>query len=112
MRAHVLDTGNEARAGARRRAALAVLALCVVTAAALSQRADDARSQSAPAQPNIVVITTDDQALSMLHGKFMPNAFKQIAEQGTMFTNSIVTTPLCCPRGRACRPVSTRTTTR
>ena len=33
----------------------------------------------------------------MLHGKFMPNAFKQIAEQGTMFTNPIVTTPLCCP---------------
>jgi arylsulfatase A-like enzyme len=97
MRAQVLDTGNGAPVRARRRTALAVLALCVVTAAALLQRADDARSQSAQAQPNIVVITTDDQALSMLHGKFMPNAFKQIAEQGTMFTNSIVTTPLCCP---------------
>jgi N-acetylglucosamine-6-sulfatase len=97
MRSHVLDTGSGPPVSARGRAALAVLGLSVVAAAALSHRADDARSQSTQAQPNIVVITTDDQALSMLHGKFMPNAFKQIAEQGTMFTNSIVTTPLCCP---------------
>jgi N-acetylglucosamine-6-sulfatase len=48
-------------------------------------------------KPNIVAIVTDDQTLASLNESTMPNVLNQIAAQGTSFTNSIATTPLCCP---------------
>ncbi|MGI9556999.1 MAG: sulfatase-like hydrolase/transferase, partial [Solirubrobacterales bacterium] len=47
--------------------------------------------------PNIVTIVTDDQPLSMMDERALPNTFKLLADRGTSFTDSIVTTPLCCP---------------
>ena len=46
--------------------------------------------------PNIVVITTDDQRLT-LNGRIMPETKKRVVDKGTRFTQAIVTTPLCCP---------------
>lgn len=46
-------------------------------------------------RPNIIVIYTDDQdAASVEH---MPSLQQFLAQQGISFSNSFVTTPLCCP---------------
>ena len=50
-----------------------------------------------PNRPNIIVIRTDDQALDELDAETMPKTIGLLAGQGTTFTDSIVTTPLCCP---------------
>jgi N-acetylglucosamine-6-sulfatase len=50
-----------------------------------------------PNRPNIIVIRTDDQALSQFNVRTMPETVRLLAGQGTTFTDSIVTTPLCCP---------------
>jgi len=80
-----------------RLALAAALVLLLVGVAAMSHSAGSARAAATQPQPNIIVITTDDQPLSMVSGKYMPKTFQQIAEPGTTFTHSIVTTPLCCP---------------
>lgn len=46
-------------------------------------------------QPNIVVIMTDDQTVDQLAS--MPRTKRLLVDQGTTFSNSIVTYPLCCP---------------
>lgn len=48
-------------------------------------------------KPNIVVITTDDQPLSTLNARYMPNTMKLLGDKGTSFSDFIATTPLCCP---------------
>jgi len=52
-------------------------------------------------KPNIVLIMTDDVSVSMvdflLGKKMMPNLQENIIESGTAFTNSFVSSPLCCP---------------
>ena len=48
-------------------------------------------------RPNIVVIVTDDQALSTMSARVMPRTFDRLVSRGTTFTDSVVTTPLCCP---------------
>jgi N-acetylglucosamine-6-sulfatase len=47
------------------------------------------------ARPNIVVIMTDDQRWDEL--AFMPVVTEQLVSKGVNFTNSFVTTALCCP---------------
>jgi arylsulfatase A-like enzyme len=47
--------------------------------------------------PNIVLIRTDDQTEEQLTERTMPRTLRLLAEPGTRFTNSIVTTPQCCP---------------
>ncbi|MGI9556605.1 MAG: sulfatase family protein, partial [Solirubrobacterales bacterium] len=46
--------------------------------------------------PNIILISTDDQVLTF-NRKNMPATWRLLAERGTSFTNSIVSTPSCCP---------------
>ena len=48
-----------------------------------------------PTRPNIIVVMTDDQALSQ--ARHMPNLQRLIARRGTTFTNHFATFPLCCP---------------
>jgi arylsulfatase A-like enzyme len=48
-------------------------------------------------RPNIIVVVTDDQTLASLNTATMPNVLRWIGGPGTEFTDSIVTTPLCCP---------------
>lgn len=63
----------------------------------------DARAKPAkggkkkPKQPNIVVVSTDDQARSTVLPESMPKLFNLIRPRGTTFTRFAVTTPLCCP---------------
>ena len=47
--------------------------------------------------PNVIVVTTDDQAASMAGPTVMPNVTRLISRPGARFTNSVVATPLCCP---------------
>jgi N-acetylglucosamine-6-sulfatase len=78
-------------------AALMVLGSILAALAALSAGTPHAHAAAKAEEPNIVVITTDDQTLASLRPDTMPNVTRQIAAKGTTFTNAIVTTPLCCP---------------
>jgi arylsulfatase A-like enzyme len=51
----------------------------------------------AGAQPNIIVIQTDDQDPASLTPQTMPNVLSDIAGNGTTFTDYIDSGPLCCP---------------
>ena len=51
--------------------------------------------------PNIILILTDDLSVNMINflreNKMMPNLQEFIIDEGTTFTNSFVSSPLCCP---------------
>ncbi len=51
--------------------------------------------QSAQAQYNIIVIMTDDQESTSMWT--MPKTNQLLGQDGTVFTNSFVSNPLCCP---------------
>lgn len=55
----------------------------------------DSGTPSAGRSPNIVVIYTDDQEEGGL--EYMPKVRRLLVDRGTRFTNSLVTTSLCCP---------------
>ena len=46
-------------------------------------------------RPNILVVMTDDMALSDI--ELMPNVKRLLVRQGTSFTETVTTFPLCCP---------------
>ena len=48
-------------------------------------------------RPNIVLVMTDDQALSQMRPNVMPKVTRLLGDQGTTFKNAFLTTPLCCP---------------
>ena len=48
-------------------------------------------------RPNIVVILTDDQDITMGGTTPLKAARQLIAESGAEFTNAFATTPICCP---------------
>jgi N-acetylglucosamine-6-sulfatase len=56
---------------------------------------------AAPAEaklrPNVVMVVTDDQALSQYDERTIPRTRRLLGDRGTTFTEAIVTTPLCCP---------------
>lgn len=60
---------------------------------------DDDESRAFDAgDPSFVVIQTDDAASEVISPRAMPRAFKALRERGgTLFTNYITVTPLCCP---------------
>jgi N-acetylglucosamine-6-sulfatase len=48
--------------------------------------------------PSFVVIQTDDATSELISPRAMPRAFKAVRERrGTVFTNYVTVTPLCCP---------------
>lgn len=49
----------------------------------------------APEQPNILLITTDDQSVADL--KRMPETRRLLGRQGATFTDAVSSYPLCCP---------------
>ncbi len=57
----------------------------------------DAPSPGSAAQPNLVVIITDDQDSQIFNKKVMPKTFRLLDHGGTRLTNFIATSPLCCP---------------
>lgn len=74
--------------------ALALLALGATTV--LSCGGDDGASDTvAGSRPNIVFILTDDQTYESL--RVMAQTQALLADQGTTFSNAIISYPLCCP---------------
>ena len=49
----------------------------------------------ATASPNVVVVMTDDLDVASMH--VLKDTRRLLAQRGTSFVNSFVTTPLCCP---------------
>jgi len=49
------------------------------------------------AQPNIIVIMTDDQRFDFLSPVFMPRTMQRLVGSGVSFTNAFATTALCGP---------------
>ena len=56
-----------------------------------------ASKAAAASQPNIVVVMTDDQALTQMRQDVMPQVDKLLRDRGTTFDNAFLTTPDCCP---------------
>ena len=50
-----------------------------------------------PDPPNVILVMTDDQALSQMNREALPRVTKLIGNRGTKFDNAFLTTPLCCP---------------
>ncbi len=75
-------------------AGLACVATIVVGALSTATAAPTSR---APERPNVLVVLTDDQTVSQLTRETMPKTLKALANKGSSFTNSIVSSPLCCP---------------
>lgn len=48
-------------------------------------------------KPNIIFILTDDASKSVFNKKTMPNTFKYLKTQGTIFNNQVIPTATCCP---------------
>ena len=73
----------------RRHAVLALLLVLALPGAA------SARSARGDGRPNILVVMTDDEALSDVAQ--MPNVKRLLARQGTTFADAVDSFPLCCP---------------
>src|SRR5215470_14509808 len=54
-------------------------------------------SGSAGAQPNVLVIMTDDQSHDTVTSDFMPQTKARILDQGVIFTRGYMSTALCQP---------------
>ncbi|MQA75838.1 MAG: sulfatase-like hydrolase/transferase [Solirubrobacterales bacterium] len=54
---------------------------------------------AAQARPNVIVVLTDDESVAELTERTMPETLEALSEDGngTEFTASIVSSPLCCP---------------
>jgi N-acetylglucosamine-6-sulfatase len=81
------------------RVAVAALIAIGAGAAAIAANASQGEeaARGAPGPPNIVVVITDDQPLTGFSRRTMPATHSLLAEGGTVFTDAIVATPLCCP---------------
>jgi len=76
---------------------LAASSLGLATASQPLQGPAAAATGRKPPAPNIVLVMTDDQALSQVGPRYMPKVTKLLQNQGTAFENAFLTTPLCCP---------------
>ena len=83
------------RTSTRLIAVAATLLAAVVTSAALTPGSTAGRGLAK--RPNVILIVTDDQTVAELSADTMPQTIKHLATGGTSFTQSIVSSPLCCP---------------
>jgi N-acetylglucosamine-6-sulfatase len=81
----------------RRRAVALAGAVAIVAVVAIVGVLAAGDGEDASAKPNIVLITTDDQAHDSFNRRVMPNTFELLVDEGTVPEDFIVTTPLCCP---------------
>ena len=82
----------------RRSVGPALVALASLIVLALATGGPGASAQGNTEPPNIIFIQTDDQTLESFRSEVMPNTVKLIGGSGgTIFTNAVVSTPLCCP---------------
>ena len=72
-------------------------AVRIAVVATLAAFALPAAAGAAEPSPNVILIVTDDQALSDYDKTSMPRTTKLLGRSGTTFRQAIATTPLCCP---------------
>jgi arylsulfatase A-like enzyme len=75
----------------------ALLITPVALAAAVIVALPAAPATAGTGKPNVVMVVTDDQRLDEFDASTMPATKKLVADQGTVFTDAIITTPTCCP---------------
>lgn len=82
-----------------RRAFFALFTAAVVAAAFIYSSASPERAVGAQDKPNVIVIMTDDQAMTAHGPKIMPKTYKWVGPQnnGTIFEKGYAVPPLCCP---------------
>jgi arylsulfatase A-like enzyme len=85
--------GRERSRALRGRLGFAVLAALAIAAGAAVSRAPEAGA--APAQPNFIVLMTDDQTNGEL--SVMKQTRRRIEGQGVSFDRFVTSFPLCCP---------------
>jgi arylsulfatase A-like enzyme len=71
--------------------------LLLAAAAMVGALVAAAPAAAAERPPNIVLVVSDDQTLASFGERTMPRTTRLLADEGTTFTDAIVTTPLCCP---------------
>jgi N-acetylglucosamine-6-sulfatase len=77
---------------------LGLLALVIAGLIALASSRSSEEVIAEPGErPNLIVIETDDQTLASLNRKTMPATTALLADRGTMFSEYVVSSPLCCP---------------
>jgi arylsulfatase A-like enzyme len=76
---------------------LLALGLLAAGAAGLAPRGDAVAGPATAAEPNIILILTDDQDLLLGSLDVMPRLHELLIDQGTFFTNAYVPLSLCCP---------------
>ncbi len=75
---------------------LAILTAFVVTVIGIVRSEYfDRKAKGEGNRPNFIVIMTDDQRADTL--QYMTNVQNRLVSQGITFSNSFITTPLCCP---------------
>ncbi len=90
--------GNKARIGLVSVAMLcALLPLATTGAPALAGGAAPSGAAATAAQPNVLLIVSDDQAWSTFSRELMPSVYDQLVDQGVLFKRAYVNTSLCCP---------------
>lgn len=80
-------------------AMLAALA-CVAAAGfggAAAEPASAAKKAGDAAQPNIILIVSDDQAMDSFRRDVMPSVFELLVDRGSTFKNFVINDPNCCP---------------
>jgi arylsulfatase A-like enzyme len=75
---------------------IAALIMVAASSAAVASRHHAAHA-GRTVKPNIILIQTDDQALSQFAPQYLPHITKLLKGQGTSFEHAYITTPLCCP---------------
>jgi N-acetylglucosamine-6-sulfatase len=70
-----------------------ITSLCVLLVLIVAPKG----SFAAPGKPNIIYILTDDQDIKLNSLHAQPKVRSLLIEQGLMFDNAYVTTPVCCP---------------
>jgi N-acetylglucosamine-6-sulfatase len=86
------------RNGIRTPMALAIAIAAAALGLGTTAAATEPPQGDAPARPNVIVVLTDDETVNELYTPgAMPETLKRLAAPGTTFTNSIVSSPLCCP---------------
>jgi arylsulfatase A-like enzyme len=81
----------------RLRASIALLAAVAFTAIGAAAATPSSLAGATSERPNILVFLTDDQTVGEFTPESMPHVFRKIADPGTVFANSFVSSPLCCP---------------
>jgi len=62
-----------------------------------SPRPERVSAAQAERLPNVIFIYTDDQNLADFKPRVMPRTFELLADPGTVFSDFVVATPVCCP---------------